>query len=103
MRAQLSLTRNDASNAIEALKAAAPYELSVTELSVGGSCYPVYIRGQAYLSAYQGREAAVEFQKILDHFQIGRAYAMSGKTAKARSAYRDFSPFGKTPTLTFLS
>lgn len=33
------------------------------------SClYPTYIRGQAYLTAGQGREAAAaEFQKILDH------------------------------------
>jgi eukaryotic-like serine/threonine-protein kinase len=29
--------------------------------------YPTYIRGQAYLAAGQGAEAAAEFQKILDH------------------------------------
>ena len=35
------------------------------------SClYPTYIRGQAYLAAGQGKEAAVEFQKILDHSGI---------------------------------
>jgi hypothetical protein len=29
--------------------------------------YPVYVRGEAYLGAHQGNEAAAEFQKILDH------------------------------------
>jgi hypothetical protein len=29
--------------------------------------YPTYIRGQAYLAAGRGKEAAAEFQKILDH------------------------------------
>ena len=62
------------------------------------------MRGQAYLAAHQGIEAAAEFQKILDHrgivlnspigalarLQIGRAYAMDGDTAKAKAAYQDF-------------
>jgi hypothetical protein len=66
--------------------------------------YPVYIRGEAYLSAQDGKRAVVEFQKILDHrgivvnepigalahLQIGRAYAMPGDTAKAKAAYQDF-------------
>jgi len=35
------------------------------------SClYPTYIRGEAYLAAGQGKEAATEFQKILDHSGI---------------------------------
>jgi tetratricopeptide (TPR) repeat protein len=66
--------------------------------------YPVYVRGEAYLAAHQGSQAAAEFQKILDHrgivgnspigafahLQLGRAYAMQGDTAKARAAYNDF-------------
>jgi hypothetical protein len=73
-------------------------------LSDTGSMYPVNIRGQAYLLAHNGAAAAVEFQKILDHrgrivndvtgalahLQIGRAYAMAGETAKAKTAYQDF-------------
>jgi hypothetical protein len=56
------------------------------------------------LAAHQGAEAAVEFQKILDHrgivvsdpigalahLQLGRAYALLGDKTKARSAYQDF-------------
>jgi tetratricopeptide (TPR) repeat protein len=66
--------------------------------------YPVFLRGEAYLAAHQGSDAAAEFQKILDHrgvvlnepigalahLQIGRAYAMQGDTVKARAAYQDF-------------
>jgi cytochrome c-type biogenesis protein CcmH/NrfG len=66
--------------------------------------YPIYVRGEAYLAAHQGGEAAAEFQKILDHrgivlnepigalahLQLGRAYAMQGDIAKARAAYQGF-------------
>ena len=62
------------------------------------------MRGQAYLLAHHGTAAAAEFQKLPDHrgvvqnfvtgslahLEIGRAYAMAGDTAKAKSAYQDF-------------
>ncbi len=32
-----------------------------------GNLDPAYVRGLAYLAAHQGREAAREFQKTLDH------------------------------------
>jgi eukaryotic-like serine/threonine-protein kinase len=99
IRAQLALNRDDSSKAIEILQTAGSYELSES-----GRLYPVYVRGEAYLAAHQGSEAATEFQKILDHrgivlnepigalahLQIGRAYAMQGDTAKAKAAYQDF-------------
>ncbi|MGC2278868.1 MAG: protein kinase [Candidatus Acidiferrales bacterium] len=101
VHARLALLRNDPSKAIEVLQAAGPYELG----NVGDfTLYPVFVRGEAYLASHQGGEAAVEFQKILDHrgvvqnlpigalahLQIGRAYAMQGDTAKAKAAYQDF-------------
>jgi predicted Zn-dependent protease len=102
LRAQIALTHDDSSKAIEALKAAAPHELGSPASFI--AMFPVYIRGEAYLAAHQGAEAAAEFQKIVDHrgvvvnepigslahLQIGRAYAMQGDTAKARAAYQDF-------------
>ncbi len=62
------------------------------------------MRGEAYLAARRGSEAAAEFQKILDHpgvvinepigafahLGLARAYALQGDTAKARTAYNDF-------------
>ncbi len=106
LRAKLALSNGNTSEALESLRAAAPYELGQTTYSIYRCTvmYPVYVRGEAYLAAHQGSEAAAEFQKILDHrgivlnepigalaqLQIGRAYAMQGDTAKAKAAYQDF-------------
>jgi len=106
LRAKLALNRNNASEAIELLRAATPYELGYSTYSRYGwtGLYPVFVRGEAYLAAHQGNEAAAEFQKILDHrgivlnkpigalahLQIARAYALQGDTAKAKAAYQDF-------------
>src|ERR1700733_3306001 len=107
VRAFLALNHGDPAKAIEILQVAVPYELGQprsTQTGFFGALYPIYARGQAYLAAGQGAEAAREFQKILDHpgimvgdpigvlahLQLGRAYAMSGDTAKAKDAYQDF-------------
>ncbi len=90
--------------AIDALAASAPYELGETNSSFTFALYPVYLRGEAGLAAKQDAAAVTEFQKILDHagvvgnepigalahLGLGRAYAISGDTAKARAAYQDF-------------
>jgi pentatricopeptide repeat protein len=100
LRAKLAVNRGNASEALESLRAAVPYELGDGWTGL----YPVYVRGQAYLAAHQGSEAAAEFQKILDHrgivlneptgalahLGLARAYAMQGDTAKARATYQDF-------------
>ncbi len=104
LRAKLALNKGNASSAIEILTAAAPYELGKSGNYGWTALYPVYVRGEAFLAARQGSEAAAEFQKILDHrgivlnspigalahLQIGRAYAIQGDTAKASAAYQDF-------------
>jgi predicted Zn-dependent protease len=65
---------------------------------------PVYVRGEAYLMLHDGKAAAAEFQKFIDHrgvvmnfpwgalarLGLARAYALQGDAAKARAAYRDF-------------
>jgi eukaryotic-like serine/threonine-protein kinase len=106
LRAKLALGRGNASQAIEILKSAAPYELGQTTASTYGwnALYPVFVRGEAYLAAHQGTEAAAEFQKILDHHGIvinspigalahlglARAYALAGDKARARTKFQDF-------------
>ena len=106
IRAAVELSRGNAAKAEEFTERARPYELAApstppTDLR---SLYPSYVRGQAYLAMHRGNDAAVEFQRILDHrglngnsplgalahLQIGRAYALSGDPAKARTAYQDF-------------
>lgn len=93
-----------ANQAIALLAAAAPYELGTPLTPQNFSLYPVYVRGEAYLATHQGPPAIAELQKILDHpgvvlnepigalarLQIGRAYVLSGDTAKAKAAYQDF-------------
>jgi eukaryotic-like serine/threonine-protein kinase len=103
IRAAISLARKNPSAALVALQSVS-YELGHTQAFASIRLYPAYIRGQAYLEMRQGREAAAEFQKFLDHRSIvlnsplgalallglGRAYALQGDTAKARAAYQDF-------------
>jgi eukaryotic-like serine/threonine-protein kinase len=106
LRAKLALNKGNASEAIENLRAAAPYELGVSTLCPINwtAMYPVFVRGEAYLAARQSGEAAAEFQKILDHpgivlnqpiralahLGLGRAYVLQGDTARAKAAYQDF-------------
>jgi serine/threonine protein kinase/tetratricopeptide (TPR) repeat protein len=107
LHALLALNRGEPSRAVEALQAAVPYELGVPLSWFNGSfgaLYPVYVRGEAFLRAHQGAEAAEEFRKILDHrgivgsdpigalarLQLGRAYALSGDKTRARAACQDF-------------
>ena len=63
-----------------------------------------YLRGRARLGLNQGREAAAEFRKILDHpgvqlfapyqalapLYLGRAYASAGDSTRSRAAYEQF-------------
>ncbi|MGB8768545.1 MAG: protein kinase [Candidatus Korobacteraceae bacterium] len=106
LRAKLAVSKGNASEALEALRAAMPYELGDTTYSTYGwtALYPVYVRGEAYLAADQGKEAAAEFQKVLDYggivlnkpigalalLQLGRAYALQGDATKARAEYEYF-------------
>jgi eukaryotic-like serine/threonine-protein kinase len=106
LRATLAISKGNATEAVEDLRAATPYELGMTTSSTYGwtALYPVFVRGEAYLAAQQGNEAAAEFQKILDHrgivlnepigalarLGLARAYVVQGDTAKARAAYQDF-------------
>jgi len=107
LRALLALNHSEPAKAIELLQIAAPSELGAPRSSFHGffgTLYPVYVRGEAYLAAHQGAEAAAEFQKILDHrgivvsdpigalghLQLGRAFALSGDKTRAKTAYQDF-------------
>jgi ATP/maltotriose-dependent transcriptional regulator MalT len=106
LRAQLALnTPDNSSKALATLAVALPYELGVPGSSTfWTNLYPVYVRGQAFLSAHQGVQAAAEFRKILDwpgvvvnepigalaHLGLARSYALAGATDKSRASYDDF-------------
>ncbi len=103
----IALDRGDPHEAIEALKAALPYDFAVprtTQHAFFGALYPVYVRGMAYLAAGQGTQAAAEFRNILTHrglvvsdpigalahLALARAYVVQKDTRAAKAAYRDF-------------
>jgi len=99
IRAQIALVHNDPQKAIEILQRAKPYELADTD-----GLASAFLRGSAYLAEHRAGEAAVEFQRILDHppvvllapwgalayLGLGRAYALQGDSAKAKTAYDYF-------------
>ncbi|MGA6951026.1 MAG: protein kinase [Candidatus Sulfotelmatobacter sp.] len=100
IRAGIALNQGNPAKAIELLQTATPYEFGYA-----AGVQPNYVRGLAYLKLHQGKEAAAEFQKILDHpgicmfmlptcrlarLQLGRARAEAGDAGGARTAYQDF-------------
>lgn len=96
VRAAIAMEQERPLVAIDALKAAAAWDMSSYELPA--------MRGRAYLAAREPVLAEYEFLKILDHpgieplspnyplAQLGlaRALAMQGKNLKAAMAYRTF-------------
>ena len=99
------MNQGNPGKAIELLQAATPYEFGLI-----AGVQPNYVRGLAYLKLHQGKEAAAEFQKIIDHpgictimlptcrlarLQLGRARAEAGDAGGARTAYQDFFAFWK--------
>jgi len=107
LRALFALAHQAPLDAVERLQTALPYDFALPGTAFFarfGGVYPAYVRGEAYLAAGQGREAAAEFQKVLDHrgivfadpigalahVQLGRAYHLVGDEVKAKASYRDF-------------
>ncbi|MGA9391765.1 MAG: winged helix-turn-helix domain-containing protein [Candidatus Sulfotelmatobacter sp.] len=115
IRAQLALNRKNPADALKNLQATPTIEFGQILFVANLSClYPTYNRGEAYLAVGQGKEAAAEFQKILDHsgivwncwtgalahLGVARANALQLKTsqgadadatcARALAAYKEF-------------
>ncbi len=108
IHAGIEISHGNPAKAVEALQKSIPYEFG-WETRVT----PNYMRGLALLKMRQGKEAAAEFQKILDHrglcltsplcslshLQLGRAQALAGDNAGARAAYQDFLALWKDADL----
>jgi tetratricopeptide (TPR) repeat protein len=109
LRSLDALNQNDPVRALEMTHAAAPYDLAVpgtayfTGASFFGALYPIYVRGLAFARMGSLREAATEFQTILDHpgivlsdpigpmarLELARALAAVGDHARSVSAYKE--------------
>ena len=97
---------NDPEALLKELASALPNELGSHSMERVGylACYSIYFRGETYLAAGRGTEAAAEFQKILDHPQLtltdpvsamatlglAHAYELAGNRVKSAAAYKDF-------------
>lgn len=107
LRALLAMNEGRPAKSIEILNVSKAYELAQTGVSGYaryGALYPTYVRGLAYRQLHKPREAAAEFQRMLDHpgllladpigpaarLQLARAVRDSGETAKAKAVYREF-------------
>jgi eukaryotic-like serine/threonine-protein kinase len=100
--ATIQLEKNQPAEAVSTLEPVRPYEWGTGPNSAG--VVPNHLRGMAYLKLHDGAKAATEFQSILDHrgvaatdpaytlahLNLGRAYALQGNSAKAKTAYQDF-------------
>ncbi len=99
VRAGVELGRLQPQRAIEHLEGVAPYELGFI-----AAFAPVYLRGQSYLMLGAPRDAAGQFQRILDHrgtdpfspfhavasVGLARACAAAGNVAASLQTYEAF-------------
>ncbi|MEO7143801.1 MAG: hypothetical protein ABI165_09905, partial [Bryobacteraceae bacterium] len=107
LRALLAMNQDHPAKAVELLTVSKAYEVAQTGVSGYvryGAMYPTYVRGLAYQQLHKPREAAAEFQRMLDHpgllladpigpaarLQLARALRDSGETAKAKAVYSEF-------------
>jgi tetratricopeptide (TPR) repeat protein len=101
IRALIELNNNNPERAVVLLQPALQFERADGYL---GGLLPAYVRGLACLQAGKGPEAALEFQKLIDHpgivsisvrgalarLQMARAKQLGGDHASARRFYQDF-------------
>jgi tetratricopeptide (TPR) repeat protein len=100
IRAVMALDSGGASQAIQMLETASPYELGAQNIS---SMVPIYVRGRAYLKAGRAEQAKAQFTRMLAYrglaqnapiealaqLQLARAQAAGGDHAAARQSYQD--------------
>jgi hypothetical protein len=97
--AALALARGDADRTLERLDPVQPYDHAPA-----AEFWPAYLRGQAYLQLKHGKEAAAQFQAIVDHrgeapasplyalahLGLARALTLAASPDAARAAYERF-------------
>jgi eukaryotic-like serine/threonine-protein kinase len=108
LRGVASLEAGKPADSVERLQLALHYESAVNGLNFShfhlGGLHSAYVRGEALVAGHRYAEAVAEFQKILDHpgivgldpigalahWQLGRAFALSGDKPRAKAAYEAF-------------
>ena len=105
IQAQTEILAKRPGRAVALLQGVKPYERGELIGNLSNCCMvPVYLRGEAYLSAGQGAQALAEFQKILDSRGVvvncwagalarlghARAQALAGYNSAAKAEYQQF-------------
>ena len=116
IRIQLAVNRKNRADTLnDSPTTTDPIQFGQISFVANISClYPTYVRGEAFLVAGQGKQAAAEFQKIIDHngivwncwtgalahLGVGRANALQARTSqgadadaarvRALAAYKEF-------------
>jgi predicted Zn-dependent protease len=99
VRAASQLGKGLADQALHSLEPVKPFEFGTR-----AGFMPAYLRGVAYLQLRKPKEAAAEFQAVLNHrgiwplatewelahLGLARAYALQGDMVEAKAAYNDF-------------
>ena len=102
VRAAAALGKKKPTEAIDDLRRAVSYDLATPTEVIDGAT--MYYRGLAYLELHSGKEAAAQFQKIIDnpgvvsvgilrvlaHLGLARAYAITGEKDNSLAQYREF-------------
>jgi DNA-binding winged helix-turn-helix (wHTH) protein/tetratricopeptide (TPR) repeat protein len=100
--AEVEILQNRGARAVDLLSNVEPLDCASPNEFAMSTLYPAYVRGQAYLANRNPGNAALEFQKLIDHkgltvnyplsslAQLGlaRAYARTGDLQRARHVYK---------------
>jgi DNA-binding winged helix-turn-helix (wHTH) protein/tetratricopeptide (TPR) repeat protein len=107
LKARLALTRHDNRQALSELEISEPYDIAVNGtdfLGFFGGLYTLEFRGEALLDAGQPANAAIQFQKVIDHtglvfadpigmlarVKLASAYQQIGQMNRAKQLYGEF-------------
>jgi eukaryotic-like serine/threonine-protein kinase len=108
LHALSALERGKPTDSVERLQIALRYELAANGLNFNhyylGGLHSAYVRGEALTAGRRYADAAVQFQKIVDHrgivaldpigvlahLQLGRVFALSEDKIRAKAAYDAF-------------
>jgi tetratricopeptide (TPR) repeat protein len=110
IRAAIAMSEKKPGKSIDILKVTLPYDLGASSICC---LWPAYVRGLAYLQLREAKEAAEEFQKILNHpgttvnvitgalahLQLARSQVMMGDKDAARKSYQHFLTLWKDADL----
>ena len=114
IRAAVEIRLGNPAEAVELLKATAPYELGGSEAPANLAPYPVYLRALAFLAEGDGAKAVTEFQKIIDHpgivstsplralarLDLARAYALQQHPPQTAASAASWTKTGRSKAAT---